>query len=100
MLFHDAGNVFDTGNHLLRGVARFTQDKRDCGVVATAGNCNLNYLSQAVGTGIRYKTPIGPVSVDFGYNLNAPVFPVRDPLNPHVETGRKYNIYFSIGQTF
>ena len=25
--------------------------------------------------GVRYKTPIGPLRVDFGYNLNPPYFP-------------------------
>ncbi len=98
VIFHDAGNVFDTANHLLSGLSRFSQDKAGCGAVS--GNCNLNYLSQAVGTGLRYKTPIGPVSVDFGYNLNPPVYPVRQQTNPYSTTGRRYNIFFSIGQTF
>lgn len=98
VLFHDSGNVFDSANHLLGGITRFKQDKSGCGAIS--GDCNLNYLSQSVGTGLRYKTPIGPVSVDFGYNINPPVYPVRSPTNPYVKTGRHYNIFFSIGQTF
>lgn len=33
---------------------------------------NFNYAVQAPGFGIRYKTPIGPVRVDFAYALNPP----------------------------
>ena len=43
---------------------------------ATAIQCNYNYVSQAIGVGVRYKTPVGPVRFDFGYNLNPPAFPV------------------------
>jgi outer membrane translocation and assembly module TamA len=68
--------------------------------------CNFNYLSQNVGAGVRYKTPIGPLRFDIGYNLNPPVFPVNQATGdqavpfPHVETGRRLNFFFSIGQTF
>ncbi len=40
------------------------------------GTCNFNYFSHAVGLGARYKTPVGPIRVDFSYNLNPPVYPV------------------------
>jgi outer membrane protein insertion porin family len=53
-----------------------------------------------VGTGIRYRTPIGPIRVDLGYNLNPPVFPIRQDVTPHSETVRRFNFFFSIGQTF
>jgi outer membrane protein assembly complex protein YaeT len=33
---------------------------------------NFNYTVQAPGFGIRYKTPIGPLRVDFAYALNPP----------------------------
>jgi hypothetical protein len=60
---------------------------------------------------VHYKTPIGPVRFDFGYNLNPPAFPsvqtAPDPADPtqtvstfvpqHV---RHFNVFFSIGQTF
>ena len=32
-------------------------------------------VSHAVGIGVHYKTPIGPIRLDFGYNLNPPAFP-------------------------
>jgi outer membrane protein insertion porin family/translocation and assembly module TamA len=59
-------------------------------------------MSQAVGTGLRYRTPIGPVRVDLGYNLNPPVFPVNQPSSgpAYSEHVRHFNYFFSIGQTF
>jgi outer membrane protein insertion porin family len=35
---------------------------------------DLNYLSHTIGFGLRYATPIGPVRVDFGYQLNPAQF--------------------------
>jgi outer membrane translocation and assembly module TamA len=89
---------------MAKGLTRWNQDTSQCKVGSTS--CNFNYVSQAVGAGIRYKTPIGPISLDFAYNLNPPVFPVNsitgDQLSPvpHLETGRHFNFFFSIGQAF
>jgi outer membrane protein assembly factor BamA len=61
-------------------------------------------MSHAVGAGLRYRTPIGPVRVDFGYNLNPPFFPVRvfsdTGKPPHFERLSHFAFIFSIGQTF
>jgi len=101
--FHDVGNVFATPNDMLKGLKQWSQDTSGC-TSSAASVCNFNYLSQAIGGGIRYKTPIGQVRVDFGYNLNPPAFQVLggDQSNtlPHTETGRHFNFFFSIGQTF
>ena len=35
---------------------------------------DFNYMVQAVGFGIRYKTPVGPIRVDFSYSTNSPHF--------------------------
>ena len=40
------------------------------------GQCNFNYFSHALGTGLRYHTPAGPIRFDFSYNLNTPIYPV------------------------
>jgi hypothetical protein len=46
------------------------------------------------------------VRIDLGYNLNPAVFPIRNftgannAIAPHIETLRRLNIFFSIGQTF
>jgi outer membrane protein assembly factor BamA len=39
-------------------------------------NCSneLNYFSHTIGVGLRYATPVGPIRVDVGYELNRPQF--------------------------
>ena len=110
VIFNDIGNVFDTPRHLFEGLGRLHQTGvADCKSLIALSNakCDFNYLAAAVGTGVHYKTPIGPVRIDFGYNLNRATFPVRDitgpttnPIAPHIENLRRLNIFFSIGQTF
>ncbi len=108
VLFHDAGNVFANTTDMFHSLLRWTQPHPDvCKVndLAQARNCSFSYISHALGTGIRYRTPIGPVRLDLGYNLNPPTFPVfPDPSNKftpfHYETLSHFNFYFSIGQTF
>ncbi|HZR26607.1 MAG TPA: BamA/TamA family outer membrane protein, partial [Vicinamibacterales bacterium] len=56
----------------------------------------LNDLRYAVGPGLRYQTPIGPIRFDFGYQLN----PIPDLLvNGNPQT-RRWRVHFSIGQAF
>jgi outer membrane protein assembly complex protein YaeT len=60
-IFYDGGNVYDDINHIsFRWKAPSITD--------------LNYFSHTVGFGLRYPTPIGPVRVDFGYQLNPPYY--------------------------
>jgi outer membrane protein assembly complex protein YaeT len=103
VLFHDIGNAFGTANEMWQNVFRFNQrDQQSCRDLSAAATCDFSYMSQAVGTGVRYRTPIGPVRVDLGYNLNPPLFPIKEPSvgPPHYEQVRHFNFYFSIGQTF
>ncbi|HEX9111806.1 MAG TPA: BamA/TamA family outer membrane protein, partial [Terriglobales bacterium] len=75
--------------------------------------CNYNYVSHAIGLGVRYQTPIGPLRFDFGYNLNPPVFPsftnivTNTVSKPPITTGTfgfqragRFNFSFSVGQSF
>ena len=99
VLFHDMGNVFAASSDLFRSLARVTQkNKAECQLVSASSTCSLNYLSHAIGGGLRYKTPIGPVRLDMGYNLNPPTFPIRS--ESRSLTLRRVNFFFSIGQTF
>jgi len=104
VLFHDMGNVFATSNEMWHNLWRFSQRHKDtCKDLSANSTCDFNYMSQAVGGGIRYKTPIGPVRVDLGYNLNAPIFPIKQAstgVTPHYEQLKRFNFFFSIGQTF
>ena len=108
-IFHDAGNVFTNGHDLTHSLLTWSQKNPQlCRQAATASQCNYNFISQAIGIGVRYKTPVGPVRFDFGYNLNPPAFPgqktttvngvsttVFDP-----QRASHFNVFFSIGQTF
>lgn len=106
-IFHDAGNVFTNGRDMLNSLLQWTQpDPGNCKAESTADKCNYNYISQAIGLGIRYKTPIGPIRFDFAYNLNPPRYPScqTDSNNTCVtfepQQVRHFNVFFSIGQTF
>jgi outer membrane protein insertion porin family len=108
-IFHDAGNVFINGHEMAHNLLRWRQKNPElCLQQSTANQCDYSYISHAIGVGVRYKTPIGPVRFDFGYNLNPPAFPslqTPDPNNPSVtvfvpQHARRFNVFFSIGQTF
>ena len=75
------GNVFTNGHDLTHSLLRWSQrDPQVCLQQATASQCDYNYISHAIGIGVRYKTPVGPVRFDFGYNLNPPAFPGQKTL--------------------
>jgi outer membrane translocation and assembly module TamA len=57
---------------------------------------NINDLRYDVGPGLRYNTPIGPIRVDFGYQLN----PIPGLLVDGKPETRHYRFHFSIGQAF
>jgi outer membrane protein assembly complex protein YaeT len=116
VIFHDMGNAFEYPGDMFKSIAHFHQpDRTACrnlasplaaagGVAADAvGSCNFNYYSHAVGLGLRYGTPVGPIRVDFSYNLNPPIYPVFDDYTgalPYVGQASHFNFFFSIGQSF
>ncbi len=57
---------------------------------------NVGDLRYDIGPGIRYITPIGPLRVDVGYQLNPEIGLV---VNGNPQT-RRFRIHFSIGQAF
>jgi outer membrane protein insertion porin family len=118
-VFHDMGNVFADGNHMLTSLLRWHQATGSCtqtvGTPVVTGQgaslCSYDYISHAIGLGIRYKTPVGPVRFDLGYNLNPTVFPdfcaAKDAQGicnvfsfQKTTQSSRFNVYFSIGQTF
>ncbi|QHS53583.1 BamA/TamA family outer membrane protein [Edaphobacter sp. 12200R-103] len=105
VLFHDMGNVFQNPEDMFPSFLNFRQPNRGTcrDVSGTVGHCNFNYFSHAVGIGARYRTPVGPIRVDFSYNLNPPIYPIIDDYAgrpPHVSEGSHFNFFFSIGQSF
>ena len=56
----------------------------------------LDELRYAAGLGVRYKTPVGPIRFDFGYQLN----PIPGLTIVGREQQRRWRIHFSIGQAF
>ncbi len=64
-VFYDIGNVFSRANDI-----------------------SLASLENAAGFGIRYKTPLGPVRLELGWNLDVP------------QEERKARFYITIGNVF
>ncbi len=69
-------------------------------------NCTneLNYFSNTVGFGLRYATPIGPIRVDLGYQLNRALFviPCKNEV-PFCQQGTRLprlQIFFNLGSSF
>jgi outer membrane protein insertion porin family len=130
VLFHDMGNVFTNAGDAWASALRVRQPNRDVCKVTTPpnttttpptppsptgpststgqqGQCSFNYFSHAVGLGLRYHTPVGPIRLDFSYNLNPPIYPVNVNYsqsdiyaNQHVGQAAHFNFFFSLGQTF
>lgn len=111
-IFHDMGNVFAKPKEMVQSLGRWHQpDPALCFEVLTHLQCNYNYLSHAVGVGVRYQTPIGPLRFDIGYNLNPPAFPSYTDITINTvngaETGQfgaqhagHFNFSFNVGQSF
>ncbi len=124
VLFHDMGNVFRYPSDMLSSIKNFHQpNESTCRNVAippntpatpgipspqgqqpnAVGVCNFNYYSHALGLGLRYNTPVGPIRLDLAYNLNPPVYPVFDDYTtslPYVGQASHFQFFFSIGQAF
>jgi len=65
-------------------------------VWATSMSFNLRDLRYAIGPGLRYQTPIGPIRFDFGWQLN-PIPGLTVDGQPQT---RRWRVHFSIGQAF
>ena len=139
VLFHDMGNVFTNAGEAWASALRVRQpdsaacrsavvtdpsqypngyDPKGTGPVTSTGQqgpCTFNYFSHAPGIGLRYHTPVGPIRLDFSYNLNPPIYPVNinysistapgSPIpgfatQPHVGEAQHFNFFFSLGQSF
>ncbi len=71
-VFYDAGNVFPSIRKISLRTAppAPTFDPANPNVCLTNCTNDLSYFSHTVGFEFRYSTPIGPVALDLGYQLN------------------------------
>jgi outer membrane translocation and assembly module TamA len=92
VLFNDTGNVFTTIRRMR--LLKFSQTR------PLADVDTLDYDSDAVGIGLRYKTPVGPLSFDVGYNLNPPRYNVTTNGVMGVQQLARYQFFLSVGQSF
>jgi outer membrane protein insertion porin family len=120
-LFYDAGNVFSRLDHItFRPYSPkpvFVLQDPSLPPSATnptlcVYNCTneLNYLAHTIGFGIRYATPVGPIRIDLGYQINRPFFVVPCvssttgvPATPACFKGTqlpRLQIFFNLGSTF
>jgi outer membrane protein assembly factor BamA len=90
--FEDAGNVYSTIRKMR--LLKVNQSSLE----------DLDYTSHAVGLGLRYKTPVGPIRLDAGYNLNPPRYNVvsttNGVTNTEVQRLSHFQFFLSIGQSF
>lgn len=71
---------------------------------------DFDYMVHAVGFGVRYRTPVGPVRIDLAYNLNPPrFFGCKGTVDQLVQFGCQdkavqqishFQFHFSLGQAF
>ncbi len=96
VLFHDMGNVYQDIDHIS---FRFRQHNIQ----------DFDYAVQAVGFGIRYRTPIGPVRADFSFSPNAPRFfgfagsyeqLIQNQGTLMTQKINLFQFHFSLGQTY
>lgn len=114
-LFYDGGNVYSQLNRVnLRWSppkpvfqpAYPGQEPGRFNPTHCAYNCTneLSYFSHTVGFGLRYATPVGPIRVDLGYQLNPAQFviPCKNSV-PLCQQGTrlpKFQIFFNLGSSF
>ena len=122
-IFYDGGNVYSRLNRIsfrsmLPAPAFALQNPAlpagPTNVPICVTNCTneLNYFAHTIGLGVRYKTPVGPIRIDFGYQLNRPSFviPIPCPSNAtNCQNGTLgqqstrlpgFQIFFNLGSSF
>ena len=75
-LFYDGGNVYSRASRISfrSSLPKPTFDTSATPQCLTNCSNELNYFAHTIGLGIRYATPVGPIRIDLGYQLNRPFF--------------------------
>ena len=122
-IFYDGGNVYSRLSRIsfrsMLPAPTFTLQNPalppgPTNLPVCATNCmnELNYFAHTIGLGLRYKTPVGPIRIDLGYQLNRPSFVIPIPC-PSSATGCQvgslgqqgtrlpgFQIFFNLGSSF
>ncbi len=121
--FYDGGNVYSRLSRIsfrtylpapTLALQNPSQPPSSTNVPMCVTNCSneLNYFSHTAGLGFRYKTPIGPIRIDLGYQLNRPLFIVPIPCPSNAQSCvpgslgqmstrlQGFQIFFNLGSTF
>jgi outer membrane protein insertion porin family len=120
-LFYDGGNVYSRLDHVtlrayspkpIFALQNPSQPPSATNPTLCVYNCTneLNYFAHTVGFGLRYATPVGPIRIDLGYQINRPFFVVpcvpatsAVPTTPACFKGTqlpRLQIFFNLGSTF
>jgi outer membrane protein assembly complex protein YaeT len=112
-LFYDGGNVYSRLSRMTFRTYSPTPIFDPSNPKECLYNCTneLNYFSHTVGLGFRYATPVGPIRIDLGYQLNRPRFVI--PICPNgavsCAEGQQgfqgtrlpgFQIFFNLGSSF
>jgi outer membrane protein insertion porin family len=114
-LFYDGGNVYSRLNRITFRPYSPKPIFNPANPLQCEFNCTneLNYFSHTVGLGFRYATPVGPIRIDLGYQINRPQFVT--PICPsgvatvNCQQGQfgfkatrlpGFQIFFNLGSTF
>lgn len=96
IIFHDMGNVYQGLSYISFRVHQ-------------NGLEDFNYMVHAVGFGISYRTPLGPVRIDLAYSINPPTFHglngtyqqlILNQATPAIQSVSHFQFFFTIGQAF
>jgi outer membrane protein assembly factor BamA len=110
-LFYDGGNVYSRLSRISfrTSTPAPTFDTSNPAAATCLTHCTneLNYFSHTVGFGFRYATPVGPIRIDLGYQINRPTFVIPcTTLTGAVPTCHKagrlpgFQIFFNLGPSF
>jgi outer membrane protein insertion porin family len=111
-VFYDAGNVFPSIREISLRISppaatignAIGPNGQPTTVCLTNCTNQLKYFSHTAGFEFRYGTPIGPIALDLGYQLNAASFvsPVTVNGNPGATVSRLpgFQFFFNLGTTF
>ena len=112
-LFYDGGNVYSRLGRITFRPYPPTPVFNPANPTVCQYNCTneLNYFAHTVGLGFRYATPVGPIRIDLGYQINRPKFvaPICPSGDANCLDGQNgfqatrlpgFQIFFNLGSSF